>query len=154
MHGLEAVTDAQADADDRRVEVRDVDVEVGEDPQLEVALGDPVHSDAWGDDEVHGSGVRDEEPGLEPDAEGNGPGGGVERRAEQGAPELWVGDVEAAEIDPVEVRIPEGGGQSGEERWAELPTLDGDHASAVSGQRESTETARPGHVTAFTDLGT
>src|SRR5678816_4111738 len=154
MRGLEAPTDAQAHADDGAVEIGQVDVPVGKDPELEVALGDPVHSDPRGDDEIHRSPVGDVQAGLEAEAGGGRPGGGVERGAEEHTPELRVRHVEPAEVDPVEVRVPERRGQAGEQGWAELAALDGDRTAAVGGDREPAQASGTGDVAALADLRT
>src|SRR5262249_18671633 len=132
----EAVSDAQVDADHREIEVGKVHVVVGVDPELEVALGDEVHSDAGREDKLHAAPVGDVEPGLEPDAEGDRVGGGVEGRAEQRAPDLEVAgrNVKPAQVDPVEVVAPVGERPSREERRADLRTLGGEGSAAVGGE--------------------
>src|SRR5690242_5403922 len=97
--------------------------------------------------------MGDVETGLEPGAEGDGPGGGVERGAEQHTPELGVRYVEPAQVDPVKVRVPEGGGQTGVKRRAELRGLGGDGAATVRGDGEPAQAARFGEKAALSHLG-
>ena len=155
--GSEPVSDAQADPDERPIVVGDVDVPVGEDAQLEMALGDPVHSHPRRDYEIHpGAAVGNEEAHLEADTEGDGPGGGVERGADQRAPErdVRVGDVIPAQVDPVELLGPVRGGQSGEEGCSQLRARGDNDPSAVRGDGETAEPTGPRDIAPLADFRT